>query len=350
MKKIAIFQYDLGVGGIQKSLINLLNVLDPTIFDIDLFLFTKENFYNASFSKNVHVHYIKPFFRIAQFIPFTFLYKVKKTGLKNENQYDLAIDFNSYKPETAFYALHTNAKKKIIWCHNDIEKKLKEDFKYKILWLFFKKKYDFFDCICAVSKGAKYGLLNTININQNEVLVIPNIINTHEILTKANENIVFSIDKNKYNLVTMGRITHQKGFDILLEYMGKICVKRQDIHLYIIGDGEDLPKLKRYVNKHKLHDYVTFLGQQANPFPYLSLMDGFVLTSRYEGQGMVLLEAKCLGLKLFISKHLENYVEGIEGSYNLVNDLLSAKKEVKKINTLDEYNRKIIQSIYFLCE
>ena len=56
---------------------------------------------------------------------------------------------------------------------------------------------------------------------------------------------------------------------------------------------------------------MTLLGNQPNPFPYMDRMDGFVLTSRYEGQGMVIWEAKALGLPLYLSKNLEAYNPGV---------------------------------------
>ena len=60
-----------------------------------------------------------------------------------------------------------------------------------------------------------------------------------------------------------------------------------------------------------MNEFITLLGNQPNPFKYLKLMDGFVLTSRYEGQGMVLWEAKALGLEIFMSKNLEKYNDGL---------------------------------------
>ena len=68
------------------------------------------------------------------------------------------------------------------------------------------------------------------------------------------------------------------------------------------------------------------MGSQKNPFEYMKKMDAFVITSRYEGQGMVILEAKVIGLPIFIPKHLEKYVEGIEGCINIEKDILGAKK------------------------
>lgn len=83
------------------------------------------------------------------------------------------------------------------------------------------------------------------------------------------------------------------------------------------------------------------LGNQANPFPYLEKMDGFVLTSRYEGQGIVIWEAKTLGLELFISKNLEAYNPGITGYEDIAQALINARRREKVRDGLREYNEEI---------
>lgn len=75
----------------------------------------------------------------------------------------------------------------------------------------------------------------------------------------------------------------------------------------------------------------------------MNKMDGFVLTSRYEGQGMVILEAKALGLKLFTPKRLEKYNEGIKGYRNLPKELEKARRQTKSFNSLKSYNENILK-------
>ena len=75
-------------------------------------------------------------------------------------------------------------------------------------------------------------------------------------------------------------------------------------------------------------------------------MDGFVLESRYEGQGIVILEAKILGLDLIIPDRLSNYIEDVPFTSDVVSTLVSLKKKKKKeINMLDSYNKDIILKI-----
>ncbi|TDW13956.1 glycosyltransferase involved in cell wall biosynthesis [Breznakia blatticola] len=346
--KVAIFQYDLGVGGIQKSLINLLNAIDEKKYDIDLFLFSKEDFYETSLPKFVTVNYIHSFPSWMKILPFRI---AKRFAHKlNDTIYDVAIDFNSYQNECAAFALLCNANRHIIWCHNDVKIKQKNEARYRYLWLMMKSKFYFFDNICIVSKGAKKSFVEVTGIEEKKVHVLPNIINTDEIFQYKNQVNSIEVDNNKYNLITVGRISHQKGLDILVELFGKVVEKRKDIHLYIVGDGDDKKKLIEEVQKLKLNNFVTFTGYLKNPFSLMNNMDGFILTSRYEGQGMVLLEAKSLGLDVFIPKHLEQYVDNISGQVDLINSLLNASKNaIKRYDDLSTYNNSIIEKFDQLC-
>jgi len=343
MKKIAIFQYDLKMGGIQKSLINLLNNIDKTKVSIDLYLFDDDNFFEDKL--DVNIIYLKKYSYISRFIPFNILMKIKKGQVNKE--YDLVIDFNSYSMECAVNAIKTKAKKRIIWCLNDLVEKYKEESKYRVLWFFFHPKYKYFDKIVAVSEGAKESVIKKLNFDKKDVLVIPNMINTEEIIQKSKEDVDFIKNNDKYNLITVGRICHQKGYDILVDLIKE--VNNSNIDLYIIGSGEDYDKIDARIKDNKLTN-VYMLGSSKNPYKYLKQADGFILTSRYEGQGMVLLEAKTLGLDIYIPKHLEKYVEDIKGSNDLVSELkkLKKKNKNKKQDMLTQYNENILNLFYDL--
>lgn len=349
MQKIAIFQNNLNVGGIQKSLINLLNNIDKNKYEIDVYLFEKINFYENIFPKNIQVKYIKRSCFITRFILFD-IYKHFKRKQVKDKSYDVAIDFDSYQHATAFNAITCNAKKKVMWIHNDMEQKIKEEIKYRVLHFFFKGKYKYFDEFVAVSEPLVDKFKKIHNIKDKKYRVIPNYINTSEIIEKSKEISDLNVDNNIYNLISVGRIAHQKGYDILVEYMEKIAKKRKEIHLYIIGDGPERAKIEKTIKEKNISSYITLLGNKTNPYKYINQMDGFVLTSRYEGQGMVILEAKTLGLDIFITKNLEQYNENIKASDDLVEDIVKAKKKTKKIDMLEEYNNKISISLKNLFE
>ena len=340
MNKIAIFQSDFRVGGIQKALINVLNGIDYKKCAVDVYYFDQANFFELPEHENLRFIPCRPYPYLCRVIYFGLLRRFAPK-VRCDTQYDVAVDFNSYQNECAIGALSVPAKKRVMWLHNDIEIKLNNEPKYKVLWHFFKGKFKYFDEFAAVSPGIIEGFRRVTGIRDKKVTPIPNHINTSEIFRKSSEPVALTVDPGCYNLCTMGRLCHQKGYDILLDYMEKVYKARPDMRLYMLGDGPDREKLTEQIQRLGLGGCVTMLGNQPNPFPYLEKMDGFVLTSRYEGQGIVIWEAKTLGLELFISKNLEAYNPGIEGYEDIVSALCSAHRREKVRDDLHEYNEKI---------
>lgn len=339
MRSIAIFTDNLRVGGIQKSIVNILNNIDYKKYQVDLYLFDENHFYNIN--KNVNVIILDKPKSIYKFIPFKIVKKLLKVNILDK-KYDVSIDFDSYQMHTAIGALNCNSKKKAIWIHNDIVIKLKEEIKYKILHFFFKNKYKEFDTYCAVSKGALDSFKELYNYEYKDYKVIPNYIDTTEIKNKLKEEADINLDNNKINIVTVGRLCHQKGIDIMLDNISLLKQYRNDFHLYIIGDGPDKEKLLEQAKNLNLEDYITFLGNQSNPFKYMKKMDLFYLQSRYEGQGMVILEALSVGLDILIPKHLEKYCPDVIGVDSPLEYLKEYKnKKTNKFNDLQKYNNLI---------
>lgn len=349
MKQIAVFQSDLHVGGIQKALVNILNEIDYTRCAVDLYLFDKECFFDLPQHENLNVIFLRPYPFLNRLVYFGLLRRIAP-AVRTDKEYDVAIDFNSYRNECAVGATSVRAKKRVMWIHNDVEIKKRNEIKYRILWHFFKGKLREFDEFAAVSPGIIDGFRRVSGIYDKKITAIPNHIDTDEIFRKAEEPVDFSVDESVYNLCTMGRICHQKGFDILMGYMAEVVRRRTDIHLYLLGDGPDREKLEAQIEQLGLGKFVTLLGNKQNPFPYLDRMDGFTLTSRYEGQGLVIWEARTLGLELFITENLVKYNPGIPGYTDLVEALTGARRREKVRDDLHEYNAAIGESLNKLLE
>lgn len=347
MKKIAIFQSDLRVGGIQKALVNTLEELSPPEFDVDLYLFdagTQTDFFALPERENLHVIRLKPYPFLSRLVYFPLLRRFAPVAVR-DTEYDAAIDFSSYRSECAVGALRANAKKRLMWIHNDVEIKMRNELKYRVLWHFFKGKLRYYDAFCAVSPGIIEGFRRVSGITDRPIIPIPNRIDTAEIFRKMEAPISFSPDPGVFNLCTMGRLCHQKGFDILLDYFAEAVRQRPEMHLYILGDGPDRGKLLAQIRRLQLETRVTLLGNQENPFPYLKKMDAFTLTSRYEGQGLVIWEAKAVGLPLYIARNLEPYNPGIEGTDDLPAAFASAQRQSLVPDDLAAYNADISRAL-----
>ena len=345
MKKLAILSNNLKVGGIQRSLVNLLNQIDYTKYQVDCYLYEEDIFYQDQINNKANIIFINARSKMIKFIPFNIALKFSKCKLQKK-EYDYAIDFDGYQTNTAIDVLLSNSKTKICWIHSNLYMKAQNEIRYRVLHFFAKNKYHYYDKYVAVSKGiiSPFEKLNKININ-NKTTIIPNFIDTNIIFEKAKEECDLIVDKNKYNFVSVGRISKAKGYDILINYLFELTKHRQDFHFYLIGDGECRDIIENQINTLNMNSYITLLGNQSNPFKYLRLMDGFIMCSRYEGQGMVLLEAKALGLKIFMTKNLEQYNEGLIGYEDLLTGLKKAEKKEKKNDALKTYNNGIRKKI-----
>ncbi len=351
MKRIAFFQDNLDVGGIQKSIVNLLMNFDYKNYQVDLYLSEKKRFWNVDFPKELTIRYLKPVPRICSFIPFDTAKKLVSFDFSDVTEpYDVAIDFNSYQFSCALGALSVPARRRVMWIHNNVAVKLENEWKYRVLWHNFKDKFKYYDEFVGVSRGVIEPFKECSGMYDKPYTVIQNTIDTKEIYARAAEQSDFTVDRNKLNFVAIGRLCHQKGYDLMLDAFAEVVNSRQDVHLFIIGDGDKRLMLEYQRDSLGLTDYVTFLGQKTNPFVYMDKMDAFLSTSRYEGQPLNVMEARALGLPLYCTKNLEIYSEGLEGKEDIVQALLQAEREEKRRDDLQSYNEEIIRRVKKLTE
>lgn len=99
-------------------------------------------------------------------------------------------------------------------------------------------------------------------------------------------------------ILSIGRLTYQKGFDLLIEAWALICEKNPGWVLKIVGGGEDEIKLKQIVKQKKIDKYIEFVGQTKNIDFYYKNSAIYCMSSRFEGLPMVLLEAQSYGLPI----------------------------------------------------
>ena len=351
-KRIAFFQEDLGAGGIQKSLFNLLRNLDYDRVDAELFLFEEGCFYDGGLPPELKVHVLPKAPRFFSFMPFDTAEKLWGQDWGRWGEFDLAADFNSYQFSCAAGALGVPAKKRVMWIHNNVDIKLRNEWKYRVLWHFFKGKFARFDGFVPCSPALEEPFRRLSGRSDAEYTVIANYIDVSEICRKQTEvPAVLPKDEAAVNFVALGRLCHQKGYDIMIPFFARCCRKREDIALYIIGDGPDRDALAQLAER-EAPGKITLLGPQSNPYAIMARMDAFLSTSRYEGQPLNIEEAKVIGLPLYCTKNLEQYSAGLQGyeEGELEQSVLQSEKQPKRPDDLEEYNRKILESIYALAE
>lgn len=126
------------------------------------------------------------------------------------------------------------------------------------------------------------------------VHVIPNPVDTERIraaLTRGE----FPYETGRVNMVSVGRLNHQKGYDLLMTSMGKALPQVPGLRLHLVGDGPEMSALKGLSRELGMEDRVVFVGHRDNPYPFMAHADLFVSSSRYEGSPNAVLESLACG-------------------------------------------------------
>lgn len=209
----------------------------------------------------------------------------KKMGLTN---YDAEIAFKD--GFTALFTAYGDTPNKIHWLHYEYNL-LNPNEKYDAL---FKDALAKFNNIIAVSKGVM-DYFNDIYHLEDKTSVIANLINVEQIKEKAVE-IVSRLEFNNH-FISVGRLHNQKGYDILMNVVARLLKENklpENFKLDIYGTGPMEMELKNQLSKLELENYVHLKGQTLNPFQYVKNADMFILSSRYEPFGLVIVEAMTL--------------------------------------------------------
>lgn len=172
----------------------------------------------------------------------------------------------------------------------------------KFLWKLVSKKIHLVTC---PTKSTVNFLKNKKIFPKNKIkLLYDPFINPDEIRDKLKERLNDKNDNEKY-FISIGRLTHQKNFSLLINSFEKISKNFQNLNLKIIGEGEQKNILENMIIKKNLTDRIFLLGYKKNIYKYLKKAECFVLTSLWEDPGAVLIEAAALG-KNIISSNCNN--------------------------------------------
>lgn len=362
--RVAIFQTNLKVGGIQRSLSALTSLLcGCEDIEADIFINDgSDRFFCPCTNDRVRVYYTRNLPYISRLVPFSLAYLLWKGRVKKDLeaakggpllQYDAAMDFDSYQNACAIGALSVDAKKRICWVHNDVERKLKNEWKYRLLRFFFKGKYGRYDTMAMVSTGVRDPFFRVNKNAPKRNVIINNAVDTRAIRESLKDE-SSSADKfltrgeDCIEIVSLGRLCVQKGYFKMLDLISDVAEKRsrEQIHFTVIGDGPLRESLNREVRSRDLDGYITFTGNLKNPFPLMAGCDAFLTCSEYEGQPLSIMEASALNLPVIMPKHLEENAGGIKGSEDMTAAVLSVKKREDRgsVRDLDGYNSEIIKS------
>ncbi|MBA5685261.1 glycosyltransferase [Photobacterium damselae subsp. damselae] len=202
----------------------------------------------------------------------------------------------------------------------------------RFLLMLYKLTYKNFDKIIAQS-DEMYNEMFNLTKAKEKIELINNPIDTEKVLELSVNEEVLEFSKNKVNIVTSGRLTYQKGFDMLINSLAKVKV---DYLLHILGDGEEKVMLVNLVNSLNMKDKVIFHGSVTNPFPFYKKAHCFISSSRWEGYPNVVIEALACGTPVISNsypggiKSIINSDNGVILDINKSKDLEHAILSIKK--------------------
>jgi glycosyltransferase involved in cell wall biosynthesis len=234
----------------------------------------------------------------------------------------------------------------------------KLNFIRKLLWKIASKK------IYLVTTPTKTTLdyLKNINlIDEKKIILLTDpVFRIREIVNLKKEKLNESFRSEKKYIVSIGRLTYQKNFNLLIEGFYRINKIYNDYRLIIIGDGEKREELESLIIKLNLKDEVFLIGFKKNIFPYLEIADCLISSSRWEDPGFTLIEAGILNRIVISSdcmsgpKELLNENNGYlfynENVDSLVNEFCNYEKnshqnnKIKKIITKNKFKLYSIHS------
>lgn len=375
-KKILFVINNLNCGGAEKALISLLETMDYSRVNVDLLLFKQEGIFMSKIPAQVNLlpepenyKYFdmsikeaivdlvkKRKFNIALArVLSSYVFKIEKSraiveqkvwrylekAFDNLNtEYDFAIGYLEKNP-VYFCVDKVKAERKIGWIHNDYEK-LRMD--KNIDNTYFGK----LDYIFTVSEECLNVLKKVFPQYHGKLKLMHNIVSEKTIKKLALEevsDIEFS-DEN-INIVSIGRLNYQKGFEMAAEACAILKERGYKINWNIIGEGEERDKLESLIEKLNIRGEFKLLGLRENPYPYVALSDIYVQSSRFEGKSIAIDEAKILN-KPIVLTNFSTAKDQIENNYNgLICDMNSNSlaNEIERIINNDELKNKLIRNL-----
>lgn len=323
MKKILFVINSLTIGGSEKSLVSLLNLIDYSKYNVDLMMFKSGKEFDKYIPKQVKILEEPKYYRyisgngrlklsiIEKIKYYTCRYKTSislRLNSKRENpinteqvlyknhkkvikcidkNYDIAIAYSQGMP-TYFVVDNVNANKKIAWINCDYATTIYDkEFDYE----YYKK----IDKIIVVSQTIKESIITLKPEYKKKLEVILDIVDPKLIDKMSKEEVEINNRNNYINILTVGRLViNHKGYDLAIEAAKQLKENGYKFKWYVVGAGPDQKEIENMINKNSLKDNFILLGKRGNPYPYMRSCDIYVQPSRKEGFGLTVIEAKIL--------------------------------------------------------
>ena len=292
-KKILFLIHDLGQGGAEKVLVNLVNNMDRNKFDISVIVL---------FGGGINEQFLKPDIKFravwSRMIPgnsklMKLVTPKQLHKMVIKENYDIEVSYLEGPSARVISGCQNKNTKLVSWIHGEQKsfEKVAEAFRNKKEA---KKCYESFDQIICVSEAVKKDFCELLNY-QKPCCVLYNTVESSKIIEKSKEPVPELEKDNFFKLIAVGSLKSVKGYNRLLHIFLKLQQENKKVRLYILGIGPQEKELKDYVEKNGLKDRVIFLGYQTNPYKYVARANLFVCASYAEGFSTAATEALIVG-------------------------------------------------------
>lgn len=374
-KKILIVSHALELGGVERSLIGLLDALDPELWDIDLFLLRHEGELMDAVPSKVNLlpqvpaytvlarpmkdtlkeghflltaarlagkiaasHYVKKYGHTDSGVSLEYSHKYTSPfmpAIQPEKEYDLAISFLT---PHYFVAHKVHAKKKIAWIHTDYSRIQVNVPSETAMW-------SVYDNIISISDAVTDSFLTVFPCLKEKIVIIENILPELFIRRQAEAySVETEMPPKGIRLLSIGRYCQAKNFDNVPDICARLLQSGLDMYWYLIGFGTDEKLIRKKIKEAGMEERVIMLGKKENPYPYIKACDIYVQPSRYEGKSVTVREAQILGKPVVITRYatsesqLEDGVDGVivpmdnEGCAAGIAALLQSPEKMKTLS------------------
>ena len=326
-KKIFFLLGAMNVGGVENSFFNLLALINPLYYDVHLGLLKIKGESSNKIPDWVHIHYIDVYDRFYSVIndaPRVYIKEMirakqwkdvvlhimlymhyRLTGtryfqyryfMRNEpvmpDVFDLAIAYAGPSQHIDYYICEkVKARVKCGWIHFDISK-------FGIDYGMTKRLYKKYTRIFCVSQTAKDIFDKTFPMLKDRTEVFYNVVNPVVIREQANAGDTFSDSFDGKRILTVGRISNEKGQLEAIEALAFVLKQHIHVKWYFVGDGKFRKVCEERARELGVSDNVEFLGTKVNPYPFMKDCDVYVQPSRHEGYCITLAEARVFGMPI----------------------------------------------------
>lgn len=293
MRKILFLIHDLGQGGAEKVLVNLVNHLDRTKFDISVV---------ALFGGGVNEQFLSPDIHFETVFPKEIPGNSKLMKLLTPKQlhklcvkehYDIEVSYLEGPSARVISGCQDLDTKLVSWIH--VEQHTMD----KLAGSFRSEKeahacYNQFDQTVCVSQYVYDDFCQLLDFQQ-PCRVLYNTVESDKILAGASDAAPELMDDGKVRFIAVGTLKESKGYMRLLKIIERLQDEQYPMHLYILGIGPLQQEMEEYIRQNDLYGFVTLLGYKTNPYKYVSKCNLFICASFAEGFSTAATEALIVG-------------------------------------------------------